>query len=402
MGIFRGELAVRITGAGAEQCLNRFLQAGVGFWQTKRTGEFTLTCRIYRRDLSRAKQAACRAMCTLEVERAYGAYAVLYGLLSRPVLVLGLLLAIGGALMSQNLVWTIEVEGCQSIPPEEILHQLEDLGVSFGTWGPSLNTEELKNKMLLRVPKLRWLAVNRSGGRVTVLVAEREEERHSIDLNQPANVVAVRPGIITSMQVLNGFAAVEVGQAVTTGQVLVSGLADWTTHTQTTRALAEVYALTLRSQKVVIPQQYDQKIYTGQEKHTVSLVLGRKRIKIWGNSGNSYAGCDKIITRKTLTLPGGSTLPLTLEICTYRAYETTVQVLPKALAQELLEDYVCRYVQRQMVAGVVKTKDFALNATQDVYCLQAGMTCEEMIGATVAVGEIGDGLNGESDQRGTD
>lgn len=144
---------------------------------------------------------------------------------------------------------------------------------------------------------------------------------------------AARDGVIVSMSVLGGQSLCQVGQAVRAGELLVTGCVDLETHTQYTHADAEIYAMTQRTLTAVYPQTATQKAYTGQVIRRYSLVIGRKRINLSGNSGISEVSCDKMTERKTLTLPGGFSLPVTLVVETYRPYEavqTQVSQAPSA------------------------------------------------------------------------
>ncbi len=122
-------------------------------------------------------------------------------------------------------------------------------------------------------------------------------------------MVAARDGVIVSMSVLGGQSLCQVGQAVRAGELLVTGCVDLETHTQFTHADAEIYAMTQRTLTAVYPQTTTRKAYTGQVIRRYSLVVGRKRINLSGNSGISDASCDKMTERKALTLPGGFSCP---------------------------------------------------------------------------------------------
>lgn len=397
----RGYAIVELMGAEPERCLNRFAQRGIAFWNVEKPDELHLRCRVLLRDAAAAEQAAMRELCSLECVKQCGFRAVFYGVLGRPVLVAGLVLAVALTLFLQNYVWFLQVQGNETVPARQILRELEALGVHFGTKGADIDSQMLKNQMLNRIPALQWLAVNRSGGLVTVLVSEREPDAVSRDRRTAANVVAKCDGVITSMSVLNGFAQVQSGDAVLAGQLLVSGVATWQTHTQVTRAMAEIYAMTLHDRQVTIPAEYTQKVYTGREHRHVTLILGRKRINLSGNSGIFSGTCDKMIDSRVLTLPGGYAFPLTVETEIVREYVPQPQKLPQSVAQTLLTEYIRSSVSRSMVAGTILQEDYRLTKAAGGYVLSAALCCEEMISRTEPLPLMGeDGEIGTDDQRG--
>ena len=394
----RGYAAIVITGASPERCLNRFSQVGIAFWELRREDELRLRCRIYRSDLAKAERAALRAMCTVTVEREYGLPVQTAGLRRRPLLVVGVLLAVALAVFAQNFVWVVRIEGNETVSEAALRHALAEEGIGFGTWAESIDSPLLRMRMQLRLPQLQWLAANRSGGVLTVLVAERSEPAALTERSGAANVVASRAGIITSLSALDGTAAVETGDAVESGQLLISGITTWENRSRITHAAGEVYALTSRQGRAVLPESYTEKRYTGETAREISLIFGRSRRKIFGNSRISTMNCDKMITRKVCTLPGGDTFPLTLEIVQYRYYETASAALDESYAQTLLEDFVLRDAKDHMIAGKILETAFQLTKENGCYVLLSELSCEEMISRTVPIFSLGeDEIIGEAD-----
>lgn len=159
----RGSVRFRLTGAAPEQCLNALAAARLEFWDIEREDALNLSLCVPAREAERLQRLALRCLCTAEVTEHSGLRAQFGGLLRRPVLLLGLLAAAAATFVLQEFVWTIEVEGNDRLPAGQIVQALEELGIAPGTWGPSIDSPETRNWMLLRMPELAWLAVNRSG-----------------------------------------------------------------------------------------------------------------------------------------------------------------------------------------------------------------------------------------------
>ena len=181
LNYLRGTAEIEVTSASAALCLNRWTAADLPFWALQTESELVFRCRVYEADLNQIRREAARAWCEIRVLRQFGLPCVLRRLRSRPILAFGLPLAVALAFFLQSFVWFLRVEGNERVPEQEILHALWEEGVRFGAWGPSLDSERLKNRMLNRVPELRWLAVTREGGVVTVSVAEREPEEAPLE-----------------------------------------------------------------------------------------------------------------------------------------------------------------------------------------------------------------------------
>lgn len=398
---FRGWLEVEIAGADPVRVMNLFAKHSLAFWRPERKGELYISCRIFRKDFCAAEQMAVSAMCTLRVMREHGFQHIFGGLRRRHVLLVGTVIAMLAAMFLQNFVWTVEIEGNRSIPTQLLRQELEAVGVRFGAWGPSFRPLMQRFELQNRVDQIAWIAVNRRGGRVTVSLTERAPEGEITDRRLFTDLIASRPGILTSVDVYNGFSEVEPGDAVVTGQVLVSGMADWQTHIQLTRSLGEIYAQTLHQQAVCLPAVTGKKHYTGRTYCQMTLVLGKKRIKIFGNSGISYPGCDKMTYRSVCALPGGYDLPLVLEKTVCKEYTLETTKLSEAEAEKRLAAYVQDYVKAQMLAGRILSSSQSFRTENGAYRLDASVSCEEMIARTVP-GVMKEVTDGTDDQCGAD
>ena len=253
LSFLRETAEIEVTGASAALCLNRWTAADLPFWALSTQTELVFRCRVHGSELKAIRREAARAWCDVRVLRRFGLPVVLGRLRSRPVLTVGLLLAVVLAYFLQSFVWFLRVEGNDRVSEAEILRALSEEGLHFGTWGPSIESEDLKNRVLNKIHELRWLAVNREGGMVTVLAAERQREEAPLETEGVAHIVAARPGIIREISVVNGFTDKKPGEPVQEGDILISGIAEWTTHVQATRAMGEVYADTLRVSELVWP-----------------------------------------------------------------------------------------------------------------------------------------------------
>ena len=109
------------------------------------------------------------------------------------------------------------------------------------------------------------------------------------------------------------------------------------------------------------------KVYTGQVIRRYSLIVGRKRINLSGNSGISDATCDKMTETKTLSLPGGYSLPVKLEIETLRPYRTVEVQVSQTLAEDALCSYARQAALSEMIAGEILGQTPALREESGLY-----------------------------------
>lgn len=375
---FLGVSRLSVTGASPEWCMQRLAKARVAFHFGAKPDEFTAEVWVLRRDEARAAQLIRMGGCDCEVLEHGGFATVFGGLGKRPVLLVLLAAAIAAAIIVPKFVFFYEVEGNESVPSAQILRELRELGVGFGTYGPSIKPQELKNQMLLRIPKLQWLTVQQSGMCARVVVRERPEKEPVLDRKTPTDVVASRAGVLTRVEAVAGNCLCAPGQAVAGGELLVSAYTDFGFKTQVTAARAEIYAETVRQAVCVLPETETVKDGRSAVRCAVSLLVGRRRISLSGAAAPDGA-YEKETKIRVLTLPGGFSLPLGIAITRICEYDTREETLRAQDAESRLLDQVQADAKRDMIAGTIKGRTVRTEQSGGCIRLYASLQCEEMI-----------------------
>lgn len=380
--LLAGYYRIRVRGAAPELALYRLTQAHIPFWDIDRVDDFASDISIHRKDLEQVTEIAERVQEGAELLGEHGLLCHFRGLKKRKIFVLSVFLCFGLAYLLPNFVWCLHVEGNVSVPEQQIQRELQELGVGFGTWGPSIVPQDLKNKMLNRVPALEWLTVNQSGGLATVSVRERQPAGSIVDRRQVTNLVASRDCILTRIEVLSGQSVCKTGQSVRAGELLVSGYADWEHCIQATRSLGEIYGRTWRRQRAVIPADWDFQSGSGAVHTRYAIMFGRKRINFFQNSRIWYPECDKMVMYRQLTLPGGYSFPLTLVVETARERTVTSGELKPREAEAVLKSGTETAARADMVAGEIVREDLSVRRGEGVYELTGVYECHEMVART--------------------
>lgn len=375
----RGYVELEIQSASPSFCLNRLAEEDIPFWSVTPNGTFSFRIFAFFRDAGKIRRIAEHAQAEAVVVKEVPGIWFFLTWLRRPCLLLSILMALFAVFVLPNYVWTISVSGNETIPTSEILRALDDLGVHFGAKNDSFQSQDIKNHLLNAVDGLQWAAVNCSGGHCEVLVKERIPTPDILDRHKVTNVVASRDGTVAEMRILAGQALCEVGDTVTAGQTLVSGVTDWVIDLQTSHAQAEIYAFTWHNSEMTTPADYTASLECTEKYVCRYLQLGRSRIKISGNSRICGAGCDKMITREVLTLPGGFTFPVVLITETYEVSRTETCTVSRDEALSILSRYGVSSVSESMIAGEILSSDGDLSASSGRYNLEASYACREMI-----------------------
>ena len=375
----RGYWDLELTGASPDWVLNRLTQQRIPVWNICRLDAFTVRISVFPRDIPAVKAQAEKAMCQVEDAEAQGFGELLRGIWSRPVLCLGLLAGFLMMLLLPRFVLFYTVEGNKQVPSKMILRNLDTLGVGVGVYGPNIHNQWVEDHMLNLVAELERIAINQSGCKAQVLVRERPETPQVMDRKGFSNIVADRAAIILEQNVWTGQPLKQPGDVVAEGELLVSGVVDLERTFLLTRAQAEIFGQTWREYDAVTPELYAAKTVVLDTSTAVWIEVGKRRIKIFGNSGISTAACDKMISRKILSLPGGHLLPVSIlaETCILRGRNTERST--EVEAQTLLAASVAEMAAEQMRAGQILKQRQTLSAAENLWTMHVWLECREMI-----------------------
>lgn len=319
----KGCCRVKVTGAFPESVLNMCAMHAVELWGLQCIDAYTLAFYVYERDLDAVKMIAERCMCQMESENPIGGSRLRAFFKNHIWILVSFAVVLAMLTASSLFIWDIDVYGCEGIEKGEVLRALAECGVDCGCYWPSIDTDNVRAKVLLRLPELAWMSVNVSSSRAIVLVSERLEKPEIYIESDGADIIASHTGIISKMSVLNGAPAVTAGQLVTVGEVLISGEAESINgETRNVRAQGDVIAQTWYELTSVCPMQGEKKTSFGVRYMRYAVKFGKNRYNFYFNSKNTVDGCEKIVHNYKIRVSGLFAFPVTLIVEEYRPYKT--------------------------------------------------------------------------------
>lgn len=379
----RGYYRMLIVGTGIDRLLNRLGKERIPFWNLQWVDDYTLSICIFVKDETYLQHLSEAMAFEIREKRYAGTKEAIKRLLHRPMLLLGILLPLLAIMICQNYLLFFNVSGTEHISASEILRALEQIEIDVGTFGADISPKWIKDHMLSLMPSLQWITVTQNGCKANVVVRERLDTPEISHRKGFANIVAAKPAMITQQSVYEGQKLKENGDFVLEGELLVSGVVDLEKKYTIVQAQAEIYGKTWYNKSIIMPEICLSKEQNGRSSRCVWIEIGKRRIKILGNSRIYDADCDKMISRKNMTLPGGYVLPVSLLVERYCSYETETLATANAAAQEYLWNYAKRSVSSALCAGEILNCTGSVVCTDGSYRLKAVFTCHEMIAQTV-------------------
>jgi sporulation protein YqfD len=369
-----GEVTVEITSADISAVLTALVESNIVLHHVQIISDLTARMVVSRHDFKRLKAILRRRGEVDRIVRRSGIYWGMKNLLRRPVLVIGLCLLAFLALYLPSRVLFIQVEGNSLIPAKLIMEQAQKYGVTFGANRREIRSERVKNGLLGAIPQLQWVGVTTEGCVARIHVRERSEPEQPQQNFAVTSIVASRDGVIKSFTAHRGSALCKVGQAVTKGQVLISGYTDCGLSIRADQAEGEIMAQTNRQISAVTPDFQLTKGSIIRSEKKFSLIIGKNRINFYKDSGILDTTCVKMYSENYMTLPGSFHLPVILLTEEWIYYDFTESETVDA--ETVLLDFADRYLASQMIAGQILHRSEAVDGN----VLEGEYACLEMIG----------------------
>ncbi len=320
----RGFALVRAVGAEPTRLLDICANKGIEFWGAYPEDEFTLYIKVRLKALEKLLNLEEESRCEISLVEKRGAPVMMKRARRRYVLWVLPAVLILLFVISSFFTWEIEIHGNETVSETEILNALESAGVYIGSFHPAYTSDNIRSRVLVKIPELKFISVSVFGSRVYVQVRERTDIPELFDEFEKVKIVAEYPGIIEDIKVYKGEGKFTKGQTVIKGETLIDGAVSSTfSETKILHAEGEVMARTWHEVMVFMPAEYTLKEYNGKTQSRYSLILGDRRINFYQSSGILKDKCDIIISEEKLSVDGVFTLPVSL-VCRRSLYYETV------------------------------------------------------------------------------
>ena len=379
----RGNIRAEVMCPYPERLMNLCAHNQIAFWDLVRLDAVTVEISMSLSGFRRLEPLLENIGATAKRKRKRGAPVLFWRVRKRYALLAGLLLALIATWVLSLFIWEIEIVGNQEVPAVEILRVLETQGVGIGAFGPNIEPEALRNRILLEMEDISWITINVHGSHATVIVRERQWPPEMHEETAKTVVYATQSGIVEQMFVWAGTVLVEIGDTVEIGQDLVTGRMEsilgelWFV-----RADAQIYARTWYEMSMSMPLFYLEKEYTGESSAKSTMFWGNQRINLFFDSGISYANYDKIVSRRNFSFPGGIILPIAIERRVYEEYRLVRRERSSAQAAMVLQERLLDELAQMLGAsGQIIRSDFEVELHDGMITVHLQAEAREQIAA---------------------
>ncbi len=376
----RGTVKLEVGGAEPERILNFCAEHGIVFWEASHCEDFAISFCAYSSALPLIMSQNGKNGLELKLLHERGGRRLVLSARRRAVLLTLGVLSIALAAVSSLFLWSIEIEGSDTLSEAQILRVLSECGVDYGAFWPSLSSDAVRSHVVAEMPEIAWLSLNVRSSRAQVVIHERVDKPEIVNEKAPCDIVAAKSGVIRRMSVLEGESAAAEGSAVIKGDVLVRGLmSSETGDARYVHSMAQVIADTWYEISAQAPLTQEQKGEKLRTDTAFSLVIGKKRINFFSDSRNKYTSCDKINKLRYISLGDVFTLPVGYALERTTQYETSTVPIDEDKTVERLKATLEAELWRRIGEGQIVSKEYTVSKSEGLLTVTLRAQCTENI-----------------------
>ena len=310
-----GVVNVRLHGKNPEKVINMALSRGVFLWNIKKKSDW-LDLKVRSSGFEALNTIVEETGHSLEVINKKGLPFLKPTFKRRIGFVSGALVFILALYFMSSFIWHIEVTGCEQVDKNRVLLTAAKYGVYKGAAKWSFSRTEVEESMLRDIDELTYVRLDVNGVKATIEVVEKIFPREEV--TGPCHIIASKDGVVEEILVLEGQAKIREGQAVSKGDILISGLvipeinpfmqnvSDVPLEPYTVRARGIVKARVWYEAYAEYPLRLEKTIFTGNKQVKTYIDTPWKSIALKGRGDTkNYPTYEEETDKNSLTTPWG-------------------------------------------------------------------------------------------------
>ncbi len=370
--LFFGYVQFSAVNGFPERFINSCTANNIPLWDISKKRE-TLTARTSVSGYKRLRPCAKTSSMKIRIIKKAGLPFLIHKYTKRTGMIVGFVMMFTALFFLSGRVWLVEVSGNEALSDRAVIEAFEESGLHIGSKISRLERTEIENGAMLVLGDVSWASYNVNGCSVELSVRERKHVPDIETHSGTANVVASKDGQIVLLEAYRGTASVKCGEAVTKGDLLVSGITESRIDTNLYTD-ADAYVVARTEIEVQTKTPYKTKELIPQTKKIWSLyILGKEIFPAKERDGDCY------LHRARLTI-NGKTLPFGINYRIYTTYKEQEKTVSKAEAElTAINEYALESYDRTKHTQILSS-DVRIEHTDDGVIITGRYICYENIG----------------------
>ena len=309
-----GYVNIVVEGFFIERFINTCISKKIFFWKTNRSKSTVFSANIGVGNYKEVAKIAKKCQCKIKITNKNGLPFLLNKYRKRKIFVATLGVIIIGIIAISNFIWNIEIKGIDETKQKEILEFIQNEGVDIGKYKNGVDLQNLINKIRIARDDIAWIGMEIKGTNLIIEVVEADEKPEIINEDEYCNIVANNDGIIVKVNAQNGTPAVQEGDTVKKGDILVQGWIEGKyTENRYVHAEGEIIAKVWYSEKEKVYYKQTYENQTGNKEKKYTLNINNFKINFFKTLSN-FENYDTIRTIKKLKITSNFYLPVEIVV----------------------------------------------------------------------------------------
>lgn len=220
----KGFVKIDIQGHFIERFINVCMRRNIYLWDIENIEKNRMNMNISIRGFKSLRPVARKTKTKVKIIKKKGLPFFFSKYKKRKLFFGGIIIMFAIICYITSLVLVVDIKGNTTISDEEILVSLENYGFKAGKPRRKVDVTKLQNSVMLDIDGISWMWIDIDGIKATVEVKEKVPIPKIIDKNSPCNIISSKDGVITAISATNGKRVVGVGDVVSKGDLLISGI----------------------------------------------------------------------------------------------------------------------------------------------------------------------------------
>lgn len=271
-----------------------------------------------------------------------------------------------------GFIWNITVTGNNRVTDARIVDYLAKNGFETGARWSDTDKENLECSVMAEFDDISWISINKMGSLALVEINETVKKPSVIDSSKITNVTASKDGVIMHITALGGWPAVKAGDAVTAGDLLISGINESEVDEKNHFAHAHGTVLAKVNSEIElnISREQKEKIYTYSKEYKSFYFFGLE-IPLYLKKDGGEA---EISREKSYFLLNSFRLPIGIITEYDNYYEIESKTLSDSELEELAKSELEKRKAEELSDSEILSEDVKLD-TGESGCLIKGSYC---------------------------
>lgn len=307
-----GYLKIQVEGYYIERFINICTTKKIMIWNLKREKNVKLYLNIRIEDFKEILKVAKKTKCRIKIINKRGVPFLLHKYKKRKIFLVFLIIVAMLIGISSNFIWNIEIKEENGKEVENIVKDIEEMGLKIGKLKKDINTKEVINKVRLKRQDIAWMGIELKGTNAIVKIVKSDEKPEIIDENEYCSIISEKTGVITKINAQDGTANVKVGDIVNVGTTLISGWMEGKyTGIRYVHAKGEVEAKVWYTKNKKYYYNSLEKQETGQQENKYAVKINNFKINFYKKLSN-FEIYDTIEEEKKFKIFSDFYLPISI------------------------------------------------------------------------------------------